>query len=118
MKFKMMSLVVYIAFSSAFSVAENSVNYRYTGDSVGRQICRSIVRDDVNKLKKVLKLHRQKLGHAVYTKGLASQAIVGSFKCNALALQDFSYEIGSQNVLGYLTTGRGTVEEQVVSTEK
>ena len=118
MKFKMTSLLLFIAFSSAFSLAENPVNYRYTGDSVGRQVCRSIVRDDVNKLKKVLKFHRQRLGHAVYTSGLASQAIVGSFKCNALALQDFSYEVGSQNVLRYLTTDRGTVEEQVVSTGK
>jgi hypothetical protein len=99
-------------------LAENAFNYRYTGDSVGRQVCRSIVRDDVSRLSKVLKFHRKRLGHAVYTKGLTSQAIAGSFKCNDLALQEFSYDVGAQNVLGYLTTGSGTVEEQVVSTGK
>jgi hypothetical protein len=118
MKFKRMFLMALVAFSSGFALADNSVNYRFSGDSVGRQICRAIVHDDVGKLQQVLRLHRQSLVFAYTFSDLASHSIAGSFKCNDMELRDFSNKVGAQQILGYLNTESGRVEEQVVSTNK
>jgi hypothetical protein len=118
MKFTMTSLVLFIAFSSELSLADNSVNYRYTGNSVGKQVCRAIVQDDVKKLEKVLRNHRQTLVYAYTFNDLASHSIAGSFKCNDVALLEFSQRVGAKEVLGYLSTGKGIVTEQVVSIGK
>ena len=118
MKFKM-ALIALIAFSSGFALADNSVNYRFSGDSLGRQVCRAIVHDDVAKLQQVLRFHKQTLVYRYsFNDTASSSAITRSFKCNDMALQDFSYRVGAQQVLGFLTAGKGVVMEQVVSTEK
>jgi hypothetical protein len=107
-----------IAFSSSFCLAENSAKYRYSGNTVGKQVCRAIVNDDVKALRRALHSYRQTLLYAYSFNDLAGRAITGSFTCNDMALREFSYDVGSRQALDFLNRGAGVVEEQVVFTEK
>jgi hypothetical protein len=118
MKHLKFALLAIIASSSSFCLAENSANYRYAGSTTSKEVCRAIVNDDVKGLQRALRLHRQTLVYAYSFRDLASRAIAGSFTCNGLELRDFSYNVGSQKALGFLSTGSGVVEEQVVFTGK
>jgi len=43
-------LTAIIAFSSTLCLAENVVRYKFSGNLVGKQVCRAIVNDDVKDL--------------------------------------------------------------------
>jgi hypothetical protein len=118
MKLKAIVPIALIAFSPGFSLADDSVNYRFSGDSLGRQVCRAIIRDDVAKLQQVLRFHRQTLAYRYSFNDTTSQAIAGSFKCNDMRLQDFSKTVGAQQIAGFLATGNKVVSEQVVYSGK
>ncbi len=114
MKSMRIILMALVAFSPGLVLADNAVNVKYAGNAVGKQVCRAIVRDDVKKLQKVLQSYRNTLIYAYSFHDMASRALAGSFTCNDMELRDFSDSVGAEQVLGYLTTAHGRVEEQVV----
>jgi hypothetical protein len=118
MKLLKFVLIALIAFSSSFCLAENSANYRYAGNTIGKEVCRAIVNDDVNALRRALHSYRQTLVYAYSFNNPASRALAGGFTCNDMDLQDFSNSVGAQRTFGFLSVDAGHVGNQVVSVEK
>jgi hypothetical protein len=118
MRFVKYFLVAVIAFSSTFCFAGNPANYRYSGNNMGKQVCRAIVNDDVKSLRRALHSYRQTLVFGYSFDNPSGRALAGSFTCNNMELRQFSQAIGAREALGFLNTGTGFVEEQIVSSGK
>jgi hypothetical protein len=114
MKSMRIIVMALVAFSPGLVLADNAVKFKYAGDPVGKQVCRAIVRDDVKQFQKVLRSYRKTLVYRYSFNDPAGRALAGSFTCNDMELREFSYSVGAEQVLGYLTPAHGRVEEHVV----
>lgn len=108
-----------IVFTIPLQVAAESLltdkNVKYRGNSTAIEVCRAIVNDDTEALKKGLR-HIKREALYAYQFKIKSRAITGSVTCNEMALSSFSDEIGAYNVTNWLNIGTVTVEEFVSST--
>ena len=82
----------------------------YKGDAVARNVCMSIVKDDVGALKSALRSERR----AAYERTNAH------FQCNSLALDEFAFQQGAEATGSYLAPlyghPRGSVRIEQVGT--
>ena len=105
---------------SQWSLAGQSANdpaAKYFGPSTARDVCRAVVKNDAERLQKLLAFQRKSMafGYQVEPTG---RRIAGSFTCNNMELLDFAESIGANGVSSYLATGRVTRQTEVVSTNR
>ncbi len=110
-------IVIFAALSNSLSadsfLRERSV--KYVGEQEARGICRAVVDDDAQDLKRNLLRYKNQLVYG-YTYVLRDKAISGNFTCNGKDLLTFANEIGAQNISDYLIKGGTVSVEEYVST--
>ena len=116
LRFFAIALVLTMATAGAGrSLAEESVKYR--GDSWGKQICRSVVQDKPQRLKRILREVKREALYG-YTLTLLGDEIAGSFTCNGQYLWAFAQTVGARDVTYFLSTGIISDGAAIVAREK
>jgi len=108
-------LVVLVACLPRLAAAEDMANVRYAGNSLGKQVCRAVVEDDVRKLQQALRAYRNSLASG-YLQSEGPRGVAQDFTCNGLALQAFSFSIGARKVSAYFAADAGRPIEQLAAT--
>lgn len=98
----------------ALSQAENPVNYRVVGSGLAVQVCRAIVKDDVEGLLVALRSYGQTVVHR-YGRNLPS-GVSKDFTCNNMELSEFADSIGAQKVSSFFVDKAVDSHEQVAAT--
>ncbi len=99
------------------ALAAEPANFKYAGNALAKQVCKAVVRDDVDRLKQVLRSYQNTLAYG-YTYDLGGREIARDFTCNNMDLQEFSYHVGAHRVSGYFANDTGVPKEQVAVAAK
>jgi hypothetical protein len=105
-----LAVALTISSGGALSHGDSHNTAIYKGDASARNVCMSIVRDDVGALKSALRSERR----AAYERTNAH------FQCNSLALDEFAFQQGAEATGSYLAPlyghPRGSVRIEQVGT--
>jgi hypothetical protein len=117
MTIKQIFLIALTALIPQYSMADTTIEYKFSGDVLARQVCKAVANDDVNKLKHLLRSYRNSLPHG-YSFNLASEGLARDFLCNDMALQEFSSNVGAQQVSRFFMNENAGLKDQVADSGK
>lgn len=115
MKISGMVLVVSVACLPGLAAADELATVGYSGNGLGRQVCKAVVQDDIAKLKRVLRSYQNTLAYG-YTQSRDRREVARDFTCNGMGLEAFSDSIGARNVSGYFAGDSTMAKEQLAAT--
>lgn len=96
------------------ALAEGAENFRYSGNSQARQICKAVVQDDVKVLRRTLRSYQTSLvSH--YSKETSGREVARDFTCNGMDLQVFAERVGARQVVGFIAGDAGTDKTQLAA---